>query len=109
MKKVRLSGMTIAYRENDGAGHPVLYIHGNSSSSKTFEKQLQASHHRCIALDLPGHGDSDRFATHTEYGIPAYAKIVAELAQALDIEEAVIVGWSLGGHVALEAVKRSGR
>ncbi len=105
MKKVRLSEMTIAYRENDKPGHPVLYIHGNSSSSKTFEKQLQVSNHRCIALDLPGHGDSDHFASHTDYGIPAYAKTVAELVQVLDIEDAIIVGWSLGGHVALEAVK----
>ena len=105
MKKIQLSNLSIAYRENNGTGSPILYIHGNSSSCKAFQKQLKNSNHKVIALDLPGHGDSDHFPDHTHYNIPAYAKIVAETATALGVENAVVVGWSLGGHVALEAVK----
>lgn len=105
MKKIQLSKLSIAYRENEGTGSPVLLIHGNSCSSRAFEKQLSNLNQKVVAIDLPGHGDSDHLPDHTHYNIPAYAKVVAEAAEKLGIEEAVVVGWSLGGHIALEVVK----
>lgn len=105
MKKLQLSNLTIAYQENDGIGSPVLFIHGNSSSSRTFEKQLATLTNKVVAIDLPGHGESDHFPDHSHYNIPAYAKVVVEVAEKLGLEDAVVVGWSLGGHIALEAVK----
>ena len=96
----------IAYYESSGTGSPVMFIHGNSSSGRTFQKQLESTFgetHRLVAIDLPGHGDSDPAANLSAYSMPGYAQVMAEAAQALDMEEAVFVGWSLGGHVVLEA------
>lgn len=90
-----------------GALPPVLCIHGNSSSRHIFKHVLLneniTSQRQVISVDLPGHGDSDnaKDPEHT-YTMPAYAKALVELLQKLEISEVVLVGWSLGGHIAVE-------
>jgi pimeloyl-ACP methyl ester carboxylesterase len=59
--------------------------------------------YRCLALDLPGHGQSPSLADQTAYSLPGYAGLLAGFAAAVDAADAVIVGWSLGGHIAIEA------
>ncbi|RLA00888.1 MAG: alpha/beta hydrolase, partial [Gammaproteobacteria bacterium] len=52
----------IAITESGSGETCLLFIHGNSSSKSVFSKQLSsdlAKKYRLIALDLPGHGDSD--------------------------------------------------
>jgi pimeloyl-ACP methyl ester carboxylesterase len=105
-KTIQLPSQTIAYYESAGTGSPVMLIHGNSASGRVFQPQLESEFgrkHRVIAMDLPGHGDSDPAADLAAYSMPGYAKVVAETAQALGMEDAIFVGWSLGGHVVLEA------
>ncbi|HYQ62923.1 alpha/beta hydrolase [Actinophytocola sp.] len=104
---VRVSGQDIAYRGSEGGGVPVLFVHGNSSSSRTWHHLLDGpfgQRHRCLALDLPGHGASPAAeAGSGVYSLPGYAAILAEFVTATDARGAVVVGWSLGGHIALEA------
>lgn len=109
MKTIATSAGQIAYRESSGTASPsFLLIHGNSSSSRSFQRLLDSDlgqAHRMIALDLPGHGDSDKASDPASvYHMPGYAKIVGEVATALEMTRAIVVGWSLGGHIALEAV-----
>ena len=93
-----------------GSGPPIVFCHGNSCSSRGFEKQLGselATQFRLIAIDLPGHGDSPpATAPATTYCLDGYANALAAAASALDATDAVFVGWSLGGHVVLEASDR---
>jgi len=105
MKKIKLDNFTVSYQENEGNGHPVVYVHGNSASGNVFQKQLADTRLKVYALDLPGHGESDRLSDPSQYNLPNYAKMLSEFAKALGLESAVFVGWSLGGHVVLEAVK----
>ena len=89
-----------------GSLPPLLLIHGNSSSSAIFHPIAQSnipSTRRVLALDLPGHGESAN-ATDPErtYTMPGYAKAAVEVLQQLQIAEAVVLGWSLGGHIAVE-------
>ncbi len=107
-KSIRVDSHEIAYRESSGSGSPVVLVHGNSFSSRIFEPQLQSQlgqKHRLVALDLPGHGASpnatDPAAT---YNLPGYARLVAGFAGQLGLEDAVFVGWSLGGHILIEAL-----
>ena len=106
-KEIEITGQRLAYYESDGNGMPVLFIHGNSLSGLSFTRQLASpfgKKHRLVALDLPGHGRSapaqNPQATCT---LPGYAEIVVAFAKALALNKAVLVGWSLGGHVLLEA------
>jgi pimeloyl-ACP methyl ester carboxylesterase len=63
--------------------------------------------HRLIAIDLPGHGASARAADPaSNYTLPGYADVLLELSERLGAEQSVFVGWSLGGHVILEAAPR---
>lgn len=109
MPTIETSAGNIAYRESSGTDNPAfLLIHGNSSSSSSFQRILDSElgkKHRMVAMDLPGHGESDKAnEPESTYHMPGYAKIVVEVATALDLMDAVVVGWSLGGHITLEAV-----
>lgn len=104
-----IDGQRVAYTTSRGDGPAVLLIHGNSSSSRTFQPQLDSNlgaTYRMIAFDLPGFGDSQPIADEASgLGIQGYGRLVVKLVDALKLHDAVLVGWSLGGHVALEAVE----
>ena len=105
-KSVTLNGTEIEYFHSGGSGTPIVFVHGNSASGKSFSKQLEsdlAEKYDLYALTLPGHGGSGRIAV-SEYNMPGYARFVAAFAGELGLQQAVFVGWSLGGHILLEAV-----
>jgi pimeloyl-ACP methyl ester carboxylesterase len=98
---------TIAYYETAGTGPAALLVHGNSASGLAYARQLSSplgEKFRLVAIDLPGHGLSARASTpESVYTLPGYARVVAGIARQLGMEDAVFVGWSLGGHIVLEA------
>jgi pimeloyl-ACP methyl ester carboxylesterase len=105
-KEIEINNQKISYYDSEGKGHPVLFVHANSMSGLAFQKQFTSAlgeKYRLVALDLPGHGKSapalDPKAT---YPLPGFAAIVADFVAALGITNALLVGWSLGGHVVLE-------
>jgi pimeloyl-ACP methyl ester carboxylesterase len=109
LEAIRLSiaGLTISVRQTGTSGPAIVLVHGNSCSSRAFDRQLAGKlpmSRRLIAIDLPGHGESapapDPTAT---YCMPGYARVLVEVARQLDASNAVFFGWSLGGHVVLEA------
>jgi pimeloyl-ACP methyl ester carboxylesterase len=101
---------TVAVEEVGKRGLPVLMIHGNSSCRGVFRHQLLgplAERHRLIALDLPGHGQSedapDPMRSYTRSG---FADVAAQVLEQLGVTEAVVLGWSLGGHIAIDMIPR---
>lgn len=96
-------GVPIHYRV-EGTGSPALvFVHGWSCDGTYWEDQMTqfATSHRVVAIDLGGHG---RSGTGREaWTMEAYgADVVAVLAE-LRIENAVLVGHSMGGPVIVEA------
>ena len=108
-KMISAGGQNIATYDSGGSGPTVFFLHGNSASSLTFQDQLEGDFgkkYRAVAMDLPGHGKSDDAADpESTYHMPGYAAVLAEVAQKLDAANGVFVGWSLGGHIVLEASK----
>ena len=102
---ITVDGKQIAFTQSGGSGRPVIFVHGNSSSSRTWGPVLAGpfgQRFRCLALDLPGHGESAKAKDPADYSLPGYAEALIGFAQATDATDAVVVGWSLGGHIAIE-------
>ncbi len=87
-------------------GRPVLFVHGNVSSSLFFQTTMLAlpEGFRGIAMDLRGFGDTDPAPVDATRGLADYADDVVALADALELSRFHLVGWSMGGGVALQCL-----
>ncbi|OTG92124.1 alpha/beta fold hydrolase [Acinetobacter sp. ANC 3813] len=103
LKMIQFDGVQQSYREA-GTGKVLVLLHGISSGSGSWVKQLQdLSHHfHVIAWDAPGYGQSDRLVTKPNAA--DYAKRLKGMLDALDLnlgsgqgqEQIILVGHSLG-------------
>ena len=100
----------IAVLDSGGAGPVTLLLHGNSSCKEIFGRQFDsplATRLRLIAMDLPGHGaSSDARDPASGYVLTGYSACVGEVLDQLGVERAAVLGWSLGGHIALDLISR---
>lgn len=84
-------------------GHPVVLLHGFGTCSflwRAVAPRLAESGYTVIALDLLGHGESDR-PLEMSYGLAAQAEYVERALTALRLPAASVVGQDIGGVVAL--------
>jgi pimeloyl-ACP methyl ester carboxylesterase len=101
----QVNGINLYY-EIHGAGRPLILLHGGLGSGEMFGPLLPtlAERHQVIAVDLQGHGrtaDIDR-----PIDIRLMADDIAALIDHLGLDKPDLVGYSLGGGVALQtAVK----
>jgi pimeloyl-ACP methyl ester carboxylesterase len=86
-----------------GDGPPVVLLHGLACGRRMWFHQIRAlrSRFRVIAYDLRGHGLTDAPAAATAYSATHLARDLAGVLDALAIERAAVVGFSLGGAPAL--------
>ncbi len=88
-------------------GRPaIVFLHGLSGCWQNWLESIPplAADHRVIAIDLPGFGESPMPAD--PISVRGYAQTVVELLDALGVQEATIVGNSMGGFVACELAIR---
>lgn len=107
---VEVNGLRLHYLDWGGAGlPPVLFLHGGSAHAHWWDFTIPhlRDRFRCVALDLRGHGDSDRSAAG-DYGLAAHAGDVAAVVEALDLAGGGVVGHSFGGWVAMVYAGRAG-
>ncbi|MGN7782970.1 alpha/beta hydrolase [Niabella sp. 22666] len=98
-KSITVEGKLISYMAG-GEGNAVMLLHGFGIDSSAWLEQinhLQKSY-RVIAPDLPGIGVSELTSDVSMEGVAA---IVKEILEAEEIEQAAIIGHSLGGYIAL--------
>lgn len=89
--------------DTGGDDKPVLlYIHGLGGNWQNWLLTIPPfmDTHRVVAMDLPGFGSSELPAQHIS--IQGYARVVDELCGALGIEQATVVGNSMGGFIGAE-------
>lgn len=108
VKKITLSrGVEIAYTETGKGPYTLIFVHGLGSNRKCWRKNVMElrRHFRCIALDLPGYGQSSRGA-HA-YSMSFFAKRLIEFIEVLQPRHPVLVGHSMGGQISITALLRA--
>jgi len=100
---VSSDGVNIKFT-NKGSGAPTLvFIHGWSNQRQIWDDQVShfAQKYSAIAIDLPGSGDSGN--NRSEWTIEAFGNDVASVINTSGINEVVLVGFSMGASVVIEA------
>jgi branched-chain amino acid transport system permease protein len=87
-----------------GNGMPLVFIHGNTGSSRWFERSMDVPRCRTIALDMPNFGRSGPLLAEPD--IDFYADFVMSFIGTLDLERPVVVGHSLGGAISISLAVR---
>jgi pimeloyl-ACP methyl ester carboxylesterase len=95
------SGLTIRVVERgDPAAPPVVLVHGWACDAYVFRYNMPVladAGYRAIAVDLKGHGLSDKPTAASEYTIDALVEHLSEILDALELERPALAGHSLGG------------
>lgn len=97
-------------RSAKASQRPVVLVHGlllSQTMDYPLAEDLAALGNRVITVDLLGHGQSDRPRDMWLYSMKAFAEQILALMDHLDIEEAVVMGTSLGANTALEIASAS--
>ena len=100
---------TVIYYKDWGSGQPVVFSHGWPLSADAWEDQmvfLASNGYRAIGHDRRGHGRSSQPWHGNE--MDTYADDLAELLEALDLHDAVLVGHSTGGGEVARFIGRHG-
>jgi 2-succinyl-6-hydroxy-2,4-cyclohexadiene-1-carboxylate synthase len=86
-----------------GDGPPIVLLHGFTGSTETWTplRLRLESAYRVIAIDQPGHGRSSSPADPGRYRLDRFASDLSLVFDSMQIERAVIVGYSMGGRAAL--------
>jgi pimeloyl-ACP methyl ester carboxylesterase len=98
-RTIQINGHTIFYTVK-GEGKPILLLHGYGAGIWVWEKQIEAlsQSYRVYALDLIGHGYSDR--PKISYTPETYIHFLRDFMDGLGIEKATLIGNSMGGGMA---------
>ena len=99
-------GLSVHF-EAHGVGSPaIVFVHGWSGDRSHWANQLEhfAPHHRVVAIDLAGSGDSD--IGREAWIMAAFGEDVVAVVEHLGLEEVVLVGHSLGTDTVVEAAVR---
>jgi non-heme chloroperoxidase len=95
-REIALStGATLSLTDR-GSGPAVVLLHGVCMTSAFFERNVDAlaASHRVVALDFRGHGASP--AASAGHTVAQYARDVRALIDHLELDDPVLVGWSMG-------------
>jgi non-heme chloroperoxidase len=91
-------------------GRPILFLHGFSQSWLAWSRQMDsnlAQDHRLVAMDLRGHGLSEK--PHDAYGDSRlWAEDIDAVVRSRGLERAVLCGWSYGALVILDYLRHYG-
>lgn len=102
LKKITVNNIRIAYvDEGPGESGTLLFIHGVGGGIPLWSKSipLLSRHYRCIAIDLPGHGYSDK--KKIPYSISFYREVLLDFMAALELPPVILAGHSMGGQIAM--------
>ena len=106
---LRHAGHRIAYDVYGEGENVIVLVHGLLMNRRMYERlgpELAARGNRVIAVDLLGHGRSDRPVDPRLYNMTAFAEQVRAVIDHLELDAPVVGGTSLGANVGLEFASR---
>jgi pimeloyl-ACP methyl ester carboxylesterase len=92
-------------RSASASARPLILLHGlllSQEMHRPLAEELASRGNRVITLDLLGHGQSERPRDMWRYSMPIFGQQVIALMDHLQLEQAVVMGTSLGANAALE-------
>jgi len=107
MSELIRDGVRLAYEEAGATEPAIVFVHGWTCDRSHFAAQVArfSADHRCVSVDLRGHGASD--APEQAYTIDGFADDVGWVCDQLGVKGALLVGHSMGGAIVLAlAAKR---
>ncbi|MEG1497922.1 MAG: alpha/beta hydrolase [Bacteroidales bacterium] len=99
-KYLSVNGKRLHYTQN-GQGDCIVFVHGFIESIYIWERfdKVLSEKFKVICIDLPGHGQSDRFGE--EHSIEMQAKLIKLVLEQENISSLTLIGHSMGGYVCL--------
>jgi pimeloyl-ACP methyl ester carboxylesterase len=111
LERIPTDGVELSVRRWDGEGTAFLLVHGLASCARLWDgvaAELAAAGHRVVAVDLRGHGESDK--PEHGYGFDEVTGDLVALIDRMALDRPVVAGQSWGGNVVLElAARQPGR
>ncbi|HET7074729.1 MAG TPA: alpha/beta fold hydrolase [Mycobacterium sp.] len=101
MTTIQTRAGRVAYRES-GTGPTILLLHATLHDGHDFDPIIEtlARRYRTIAVDWPGHGDSDPIDAALDPSAPLLADVLEDVVDGLGLSRAVLIGNSVGGYAA---------
>ena len=101
-----LDGKQIYYMNYGQGSEALVLIHGWTQSIDAWRDQIHdfASRNRVIAIDLPGHGESDK--PKTKYSMDYFARAIEAVMRDAKVNRAVLVGHSMGTPIARQFYRK---
>jgi pimeloyl-ACP methyl ester carboxylesterase len=106
MRTLRRDGVALCFTEAGSGTPPLLFVHGWTCDRAFFNPQFEhfRRSHRVVAVDLRGHGASDK--PEQDYTMAAFADDVAWLGEQIGLHKPVILGHAMGGLVVIDLAAR---
>jgi pimeloyl-ACP methyl ester carboxylesterase len=107
MPSLDRNGISLWYEEVTGSKIPIVLVHGWCCDHTYLAPQFEhfaAVGHRVVAVDLRGHGRSDK--PEQAYTMPVFAEDLLWLCEQLTLERPIVIGHSMGGIVAFAMAAR---
>jgi pimeloyl-ACP methyl ester carboxylesterase len=100
------NGVALYYEDAGQGDPPILLVHGWCCDHTYFAPQFERyqREHRVVAVDLRGHGQSDK--PEQDYTIAGFADDLAWLCEDLGLTKPIVIGHSMGGVIALDLAAR---
>ncbi|MGQ9855353.1 MAG: alpha/beta fold hydrolase [Fervidobacterium sp.] len=103
IKTVRIEGLNLSYRESGPVnGKPIVFLHGFGGSSYDWNFLMGelSKEYRCVALDIPPFGLSEK-SENFDYSDRNLVKVIISFIKSLNINQFTLVGHSMGGYLSI--------
>ncbi|MBD7962799.1 alpha/beta fold hydrolase [Fictibacillus norfolkensis] len=109
--RINVNNVQIYYEyfdHEDPHAKVVVLVHGFLSSTVSFRKLLPylTKTYKVLSIDLPGFGQSEK-STSFVYKLSNYGQLIIDFLDVLNIQNAILIGHSMGGQISMHAAKKS--